>query len=145
MVEGGVQAIFGPSDYVLGMHIDSICDSLEIPHLKTGPDLDLEGSTANENVPGEDGNLDVHENASSVPIHSGIDISPGKRPLQSTFSQANPRQRRSGISLYPAQHLINAALLDVVQYLNWTRVAIVFEENEGILFHEFFYILLYFL
>lgn len=146
LVEEGVQAIFGPSDHVLGMHIDSICDALDIPHLKTGPDLDLEEATANENAPVQDDHVnalnapaDYFPLLSAAPATDDNDIAPRNqqqqqfRPLPPRFLHARPTRhsRRFAINLYPAQHLINAALLDVVQYLNWTRVAIVFEENDG--------------
>lgn len=78
----GIQAIFGPSDPLLGTHIHSICDALDIPHLEARLDLDT----------------DVKE-----------------------FS----------INLYPAQHLLNQAFQDVMTFLNWTRVAIIYEEDFG--------------
>ncbi|XP_022915885.1 glutamate receptor ionotropic, kainate 2-like isoform X9 [Onthophagus taurus] len=79
-VRFGVQAVFGPSDPLLGAHIHSICDALDIPHLEARLDLDT----------------DVRE-----------------------FS----------INLYPAQHLLNRAFQDVMAFLNWTRVAIIYEED----------------
>ncbi len=33
-VEHGILALFGPSDLLLGSHIQSICDALDIPHLE---------------------------------------------------------------------------------------------------------------
>lgn len=81
-VQLGVQAVFGPSDPLLGAHIHSICDALDIPHLEARLDLDT----------------DVRE-----------------------FS----------INLYPAQHLLNTAFQDVMNFLNWTRVAIIYEEDYG--------------
>lgn len=78
----GVHAVFGPSDPMLGTHIHSICDALDIPHLEARLDLDT----------------DVKE-----------------------FS----------INLYPAQHLLNNAFQDVMTFLNWTKVAIIYEEDYG--------------
>ncbi|KAK9752864.1 Receptor family ligand binding region [Popillia japonica] len=83
-VRSGVQAVFGPSDPLLGAHIHSICDALDIPHLEARLDLDT----------------DVRE-----------------------FS----------INLYPAQHLLNRAFQDVMAFLNWTRVAIIYEEDYGLI------------
>ncbi|GJQ67701.1 hypothetical protein Trydic_g16524 [Trypoxylus dichotomus] len=83
-VRFGVQAVFGPSDPLLGAHIHSICDALDIPHLEARLDLDT----------------DVRE-----------------------FS----------INLYPAQHLLNRAFQDVMAFLNWTRVAIIYEEDYGLI------------
>lgn len=89
-VQYGVQAVFGPSDPLLGAHIHSICDALDIPHLEARLDLDS----------------DIRE-----------------------FS----------INLYPAQHLLNAAFQDVMSFLNWTRVAIIYEEDYGKFSSSFFY------
>ncbi|XP_023314986.1 glutamate receptor ionotropic, kainate 2-like isoform X7 [Trichogramma pretiosum] len=83
-VKYGVQAIFGPADPVLGQHIHSICDALDIPHLEARLDLDQE-------------------------------------------------TREFSINLYPAQSLLNAAFRDVMNYLNWTRVAIVYEDDYGLI------------
>ena len=81
-VQFGVHAVFGPSDPLLGAHIHSICDALDIPHLEARLDLDT----------------DVRE-----------------------FS----------INLHPAQHLLNTAFQDVMAFLNWTKVAIIYEEDYG--------------
>lgn len=78
----GVQAVFGPSDPLLGAHIHSICDALDIPHLEARLDLDS----------------DIKE-----------------------FS----------INLYPSQQLLNNAFQDVMSFLNWTKVAIIYEEDYG--------------
>ncbi|KAF5280993.1 hypothetical protein FQA39_LY05198 [Lamprigera yunnana] len=83
-VQLGVQAVFGPADPLLGAHIHSICDALDIPHLEARLDLDT----------------DVRE-----------------------FS----------INLYPAQHLLNAAFQDIMNFLNWTKVAIIYEEDYGLI------------
>ncbi|XP_058801348.1 glutamate receptor ionotropic, kainate 2-like isoform X2 [Phymastichus coffea] len=82
-VKFGVQAIFGPSDPILGQHIHSICDALDIPHLEARLDLDSEA-------------------------------------------------KEFSINLHPAQSLLNNAYQDVMAYLNWTRVAIVYEDDYGL-------------
>lgn len=81
-VKYGVQAVFGPSDPILGQHIHSICDALDIPHLEARLDLDTEA-------------------------------------------------KEFSINLYPAQTLLNAAYLDVMEFLNWTKVAIIYEDDYG--------------
>ncbi|CAB3367849.1 Hypothetical predicted protein [Cloeon dipterum] len=83
-VHGGVQAVFGPSEPMLGAHIHSICDALDIPHLEARLDLD-------------------------------------------------PEIKEFSINLHPAQPLLNAAYQDVMAFLNWTRVAIVYEEDYGLI------------
>lgn len=81
-VKYGVQAVFGPSDPILGQHIHSICDALDIPHLEARLDLDAEA-------------------------------------------------KEFSINLYPAQSLLNAAYQDVMEFLNWTKVAIIYEDEYG--------------
>lgn len=91
-MEIGVQAIFGPSDPILGTHVQSICDALDIPHMESRIDLTVD--------------------AGSDPI---------------AFA------REFSINLHPTQPLVNAAFLDLMSFLNWTRVAIVYEHNYGLL------------
>ncbi|XP_023247023.1 glutamate receptor ionotropic, kainate 1 [Copidosoma floridanum] len=83
-VKLGVQAIFGPSDPILGQHIHSICDALDIPHLEARLDLDSEA-------------------------------------------------KEFSINLHPAQSLLNAAYQDVMAFLNWTKVAIVYEDDYSLI------------
>ena len=78
----GVQAVFGPSDPLLGSHIQSICDALDIPHLAAR--LDLE-----------------------------------------------PEYKEFSINLYPSHEVLNRAFQDVMTFLNWTEVAIIYEEDLG--------------
>lgn len=81
-VKFGVQAVFGPSDPILGQHIHSICDALDIPHLEARLDLEAEA-------------------------------------------------KEFSINLHPAQTLLNAAYQDVMAFLNWTKVAIIYEDDYG--------------
>ena len=81
-LETGVQAIFGPTDPLLATHIQSICESFDIPHIETRIDMDT-------NV------------------------------------------KEFSINLYPSQHSLNMAYRDLMFYLNWTKVAIVYEEDYG--------------
>lgn len=84
-----MQAVFGPSDPILGQHIHSICDALDIPHLEARLDLDTEA-------------------------------------------------KEFSINLYPAQSLLNAAYQDIMEFLNWTKVAIIYEDDYGkYFFHHF--------
>ncbi|XP_033607885.1 glutamate receptor ionotropic, kainate 2 isoform X12 [Cryptotermes secundus] len=84
LVNFGVQAVFGPSDPLLGAHIHSICDALDIPHLEARLDLDAD-------------------------------------------------YKEFSINLHPAQPLLNSAFQDVMAFLNWTKVAIVYEEDYGLI------------
>ncbi|KAI9565746.1 hypothetical protein GHT06_009538 [Daphnia sinensis] len=85
-IDFGVQAIFGPSDPVLGPHVQSICDALDIPHLETRLDL---------------------------------------------ASRTSARSELS-INLHPSQEVLNAAYKDLMRFLNWTKVAIIYEDEGGL-------------
>ncbi|XP_018309331.1 glutamate receptor ionotropic, kainate 2 isoform X2 [Mycetomoellerius zeteki] len=83
-VKHGVQAVFGPSDPILGQHIHSICDALDIPHLEARLDLETEA-------------------------------------------------KEFSINLYPAQSLLNAAYQDIMEFFNWTKVVIIYEDDHGLM------------
>ncbi|XP_046667627.1 glutamate receptor ionotropic, kainate 2-like isoform X6 [Homalodisca vitripennis] len=68
---------------MLGAHIHSICDALDIPHLEARVDLEAE-------------------------------------------------YREFSINLHPSQPLLNKALQDVMTYLNWTKVAVIYEQDYGL-------------
>ncbi|XP_075215419.1 glutamate receptor ionotropic, kainate 2 [Lycorma delicatula] len=82
-MEFGVQAIFGPSDPLLGAHIQSICEALDVPH-----------------------------------VEARIDFEPSFKEFS--------------INLHPSQEHMNHAFKDVISFLNWTKVAIVYEEDYGL-------------
>lgn len=81
-LESGVQAIFGPIDPLLATHVQSICESFDIPHIETRIDTE-------------------------------------------------PNVKEFSINIYPSQHSLNLAYRDLMFYLNWTKVAIVYEEDYG--------------
>ncbi|XP_074042749.1 glutamate receptor ionotropic, kainate 2 isoform X2 [Leptinotarsa decemlineata] len=83
-VQFGVHSIFGPSDPLLGTHIHSICDALDIPHLE-------------------------------IRLDSENDV------------------REFSINLHPAQNLLSSAFEDVMIFLNWTRIAVVYEDDYGLM------------
>ncbi|XP_073985742.1 glutamate receptor ionotropic, kainate 2 isoform X4 [Rhodnius prolixus] len=80
-VELGVQGMFGPWEPVLGAHVQSLCEALDLPHLEARLDLEPSG------------------------------------------------YREFSINLHPSQAHINTAIKDLITFLNWTRVAIVYEED----------------
>lgn len=82
-LEFGVQAIFGPTEPVLGAHIQSICEALDVPH-----------------------------------VEARLDLEP-HAPKQ--FS----------INLHPGQQHMNQAFRDLMTFLNWTKLAIIYEEDYG--------------
>lgn len=79
-MSSGVSAIFGPQDPRLGKHIQSLCDALDIPHIESRMDLELE-------------------------------------------------VKEISINLYPSPAMIGDALRNLITYLNWTKVAVVYEED----------------
>ncbi|XP_060534775.1 glutamate receptor ionotropic, kainate 2 [Cylas formicarius] len=82
-MEYGVQAIFGPSDPILGAHIQSICEALDVPHLEARIDFE-------------------------------------------------PLSKELSINLHPSQENMNKAFKDLMNFLNWTKVAIIYEEDYGL-------------
>jgi len=79
-VSSGVAAIFGPQNPLLGNHIQSLCDALDIPHIESRVDLE-------------------------------------------------PEVKEISINLFPSPIIIGEALRDVIAYLNWTRIAVIYEDD----------------
>ncbi|KAH7645139.1 glutamate receptor [Dermatophagoides farinae] len=76
----GVSAIFGPQDPILGAHIQSLCDALDMPHIEARLDLETE-------------------------------------------------LKEFSINLYPSPMIIGKALRDLIVYLNWTKIAVIYEDD----------------
>lgn len=120
----GVQAIFGPSDPVLGAHIYSICDALDIPYL--------------------DSRIDTHTMRATTTLNRNQNISNKREHLTSqndgiattTFSP----NTEFTINLNPTQLFINNAFQDVMRFLNWTKVAIIYEKSFGLYSNDNFYV-----
>lgn len=119
-LKAGVLAIFGPADPILGAHIYSICDALDIPYLDARIDSQAKPLVAQR------------WQADANSIDSGkflgdphLSTPPKQRP------NARNVRREFTINLNPAQTLVNHAFQDVMRYLNWTTVAILYERNEG--------------
>ncbi|XP_017488759.1 PREDICTED: glutamate receptor ionotropic, kainate 2-like, partial [Rhagoletis zephyria] len=83
-LSSGVSAIFGPQDPLLGEHIQSLCDALDIPHIEARLDLET----------------DLKE-----------------------FS----------INLYPSPAIIGRALRELIVYLNWTKIAVIYEDDVSLI------------
>ncbi|RWS04230.1 glutamate receptor ionotropic: kainate 2-like protein [Dinothrombium tinctorium] len=83
-VSSGVSAIFGPQDPLLGSHIQSLCDALDIPHIEARVDLE-------------------------------------------------PELKEISINLYPSPEIIGEAIRDLIKYLNWTKVAVIYEEDVALI------------
>ena len=98
-IEFGVQAIFGPSDGVLGPHVQSICAALDIPHLEARLEIEQHGGGGGGGGGGGSG--------------------------------SGSRGRELSINLHPSQDVFNAAYKDLMRFLNWTKVAIIYEEEGG--------------
>lgn len=76
----GVSAIFGPQDPILGAHIQSLCDALDMPHIEARLDLETE-------------------------------------------------MKEFSINLFPSPTIIGKALRDLVVHLNWTKIAVIYEDD----------------
>lgn len=79
-VSAGVNAIFGPQDPLLGSHVQSLCDALDIPHIESRVDME-------------------------------------------------PEMKEFSINLHPSPRIMGSATRDLIHYLNWTKVAIIYEED----------------
>lgn len=106
----GVQAIFGPSDPFLGTYIYSICDALDIPYLDTRIDA-YSGRRAT-------GALRLSQSGS-------------ERDRAETPFDLDTNSREFAINLNPTQSTVNTAIQDVMRFLNWTKLAIVYECSHG--------------
>ncbi|XP_023158824.1 glutamate receptor ionotropic, kainate 2 isoform X1 [Ceratitis capitata] len=49
-INSGIQAVFGPFNAMLGAHIHSVCDALDIPHLQSRIDLQMEDTEFSINL-----------------------------------------------------------------------------------------------
>lgn len=50
--------------------------------------------------------------------------------LEWRLDYGNGRKEFS-VNLYPSQSLMNEAVQDLINYLNWTKVAVIYEQNHG--------------
>ncbi|XP_036344825.1 glutamate receptor ionotropic, kainate 1-like [Rhagoletis pomonella] len=82
-LESGVQVIFGPTDPLLAAHVQSICQSFDVPHIETRIDFDT------------------------------------------NFKEFS-------INLYPSKRLLSLAHRDLMIFLNWTKTAIIYEDDYGL-------------
>lgn len=147
----GVTAIFGPSDPVLGANIYSICDALDIPYLDaidefhtTHSQQTVRVSNANTANPNQSKNK-LNEKVSLAGENSFDDVFDFEANVAKTMSGGNNGggtsdamhtvKKRFGreftIHLNPSQILINNAFQDVMRFLNWTKVAIIYEKSHG--------------
>ncbi|KAF8792741.1 Glutamate receptor ionotropic like protein [Argiope bruennichi] len=83
-VNSGVSAIFGPQNPLLGSHIQSLCDALDIPHIEARLDVESE-------------------------------------------------EKEFSINLYPSPWMLGRAIRDLTKYLNWTKVAIIYEDDAALI------------
>ncbi|GIY87289.1 glutamate receptor ionotropic, kainate 3 [Caerostris darwini] len=83
-VSSGANAIFGPQDPLLGSHVQSLCDALDIPHIESRVDME-------------------------------------------------PEMKEFSINLHPSPKIVGSAIRDLIHYLNWTKVAILYEEDMSLI------------
>lgn len=76
-------SIFGPQDPLMGVHVQSLCDALDIPHIEAR--LASVGET-------------------------GV-------------------SKQLSINLHPGPTAISDSLRDLISYLNWTKVAVLYEDD----------------
>jgi glutamate receptor, ionotropic, invertebrate len=52
--------------------------------------------------------------------------------VQTHLMNANNGRDEFVINIYPSQQMINKAVNDVMKFLNWTKCALIYEQDEGI-------------
>nr|QGW50653.1 ionotropic receptor 11 [Propsilocerus akamusi] len=52
--------------------------------------------------------------------------------IQTHLGIDDERNREFSINLFPAQTILNDAIFEVVNFLNWTRAALIYEQNYGV-------------
>lgn len=82
-VTSGVISIFGPQDPLLGIHVQSLCDALDIPHMEAR--------------------------------------------LQNLGEAGHSKE--FSINLHPGSAAMSDSLRDLIIYLNWTKVAVLYEDD----------------
>lgn len=115
-IKMGVHAIFGPSDPILGAHISSICDALDIPYL----DARIDSQTESLSKQYEYSKTNINDDSNYLPKISSLQNDHNKNI-----------HREFTINLNPSQILVNYAIRDVMQFLNWSTVAILYERSVG--------------
>lgn len=148
-VKMGVTAIFGPSDPLLGAHITSICDALDIPYLDarvdTSPSDDQRQSAfGGQRAPAQrlggasitDADItEGDDDDDGLPMDSAFDAVAFASTAAATQTDSHTATKRSrqqlAIHLNPSQALINNAFMDVMRFLNWTKIAIIYEKRHG--------------
>lgn len=60
-------------------------------------------------------------------ISSALDIP----HLQFRLDYGSHERKEFSVNLYPSQSLMNVAMRDLINYLNWTKVAVIYEQNHG--------------
>ncbi|XP_015781956.1 glutamate receptor ionotropic, kainate 2-like isoform X1 [Tetranychus urticae] len=86
-VTSGVISIFGPQDPLLGIHVQSLCDALDIPHMEAR--------------------------------------------LQNLGEAGHSKE--FSINLHPGSAAMSDSLRDLIIYLNWTKVAVLYEDDMSLI------------
>jgi glutamate receptor, ionotropic, invertebrate len=47
------------------------------------------------------------------------------------YKDGNEREESFVINVFPSQNMVNKAVHDTMKFLNWTRCALIHENNEG--------------
>lgn len=127
LISSGVAAIVGPQDPILGSHVQSICDALDIPHVtfRISHSDSLTTTTTNSQ---DQGLLDsVLQPAPLPPLTSSI-LNPSSHP-----SIGQGMGKEFSINLHPSSSAFSDSLRDLVTYLNWTEVAVIYEDDVSLI------------
>lgn len=51
--------------------------------------------------------------------------------IQTHLEEAEEQRLETSINIFPSQKVLNNALLEVMRFLNWTKCAIIYDQNDG--------------
>lgn len=123
---GGVFAIFAPADTFLGTHVESICDALQIPCIQQRVDF----HTALENAIKSKHSFIHRPPTKPFAMHNKPGYSQQRNANTNAAELMSPPT--FSINLHPSQKYINQAYFDLINYLNWTRFAVLYENDYGL-------------
>ena len=145
-ISSGVIAIIGPQDPLLGLHIQSLCDTLDIPHLEyrvqhlaessqnptsTGSSTVMMPSSSQVN-PFFAASIPSNLSVSHQSMHSMTSSSLSGIMMPS--SSLTTSGKEFSINLHPTSKAGSDALRELIVYLNWTEVAIIYEDDISLIF-----------
>ena len=142
-ISSGVVAIIGPQDPLLGSHIQSLCDALDIPHIEFRVQHLAEASSSSSStslqsaVQSSSSQVSPYDSTSLLSPSSSSSVNPSiisqssssSPPSSVSQSFSSYSGKEFSINLHPPTKSISDALRELIIYLNWTEVAVIYEDD----------------